>query len=137
MPLFKDPVAREALIKALSSVYDIERLCSRIAYGSINARDCQALVQSLLRIPQLVLLLEPFKPSQLRLIGEKLDPMEDIAALLQSAIDDDPPISVKEGGFIRDGYNEALDQYRSASQNGKVGFPRWKPRSERIRALRI
>ena len=117
--LFKKPVEREALGAALSAVYDIERLCSRIAYGSVNARDCQALAQSLARIPTLLPVLDLLKSAELRRIRDGLDPMEDVVALLANAIDDDPPLSVKEGGFIRNGYDATLDGYREASRNGK------------------
>ena len=92
--LHKKPIEREALGKALSSVYDIERLCSRIAYGSVNARDCRALSQSLSCIPQILPILDLLKSGELRRIREALDPMEDIAGLLNSAICDDPPISL-------------------------------------------
>lgn len=117
--LYSHPVEREALGKALSSVYDIERLCSRIAYGSVNARDCQALARSLERIPELLPILGMLHSGELGRIRDALDPMEDIATLLRRAIDDDVPVSVKEGGFIRDGYDEKLDAYRAASRNGK------------------
>ena len=117
--LCKKPVEREALGKALSSVYDIERLCSRIAYGSVNPRDCQALAQSLERIPEVLPVLDLLKAGELRRIREGLDPMEDILALLTSAIAENPPISAKEGGFIREGYNAELDGYRTASRDGK------------------
>ncbi|NCB31184.1 MAG: DNA mismatch repair protein MutS, partial [Clostridia bacterium] len=117
--LANKPVEREALGKALSAVYDIERLCSRIAYGSITPRDCQALSQSLFRIPQILPILDLLKSAELSRIRDGLDPMEDIVSLLCSAIAENPPLSVKEGGFIKDGYNAELDGYRTASRDGK------------------
>ena len=117
--LHKKSVEREALGKALSSIYDIERLCSRIAYGSVNARDCQALAQSLLRIPQILSVLDMLKGAEFSRIRDGIDPMEDILSLLLNAIAENPPISVKEGGFILEGYNKELDGYRTASRDGK------------------
>lgn len=117
--LYKKPVERETLGKALSSVYDIERLCSRIAYGSVSPRDCQALAQSLSRIPQMLPILDLLQSAELSRIRDGLDPMEDMVSLLCSAIAENPPISAKEGGFIRESYNAELDGYRFASRDGK------------------
>jgi DNA mismatch repair protein MutS len=117
--LVKKPVERFALIKSLDSVYDIERLCSRIAYGTVNARDCEALRVSLSRLPNIIAVLTKLSALEFENAASMLDPMEDIYTLLASAIVDGPPLSVKEGGVIRDGYNHEVDSYRDASRNGK------------------
>ncbi|HWR17984.1 MAG TPA: DNA mismatch repair protein MutS [Clostridia bacterium] len=117
--LVKKPVERSALIKSLESVYDIERLCSRIAYGTVNARDCEALRVSLSRLPNIIAIVSKLTALEFENTAAMLDPMEDIYALLANAIVDGPPLSVKEGGVIRDGYNPEVDSYRDASRNGK------------------
>ncbi|MDR0840904.1 MAG: DNA mismatch repair protein MutS [Christensenellaceae bacterium] len=123
--LYTQPVERSALQAALSSVYDIERLCSRIAYGTVNARDCNALRRSLGCIPGIASTLCHLSAGELGRIRDALDPMEDIYALLQNAIIEEPPVSVKEGGMIRDGYNAELDGYRDAARNGKDWLARF------------
>lgn len=117
--LVKNPVAREGLKAALNSIYDIERLCSRIAYGTVHARDCDALRASLLRLPDVIAALDVLEAPAFRRIAANLDAMEDIASLLCAAIVDTPPISVKEGGIIRDGFHQEVDSLREASTNGK------------------
>ena len=108
-----------ALREALSGVYDVERLLSRIAYDALNARDCLSLRATLQVVP---LIKKDASACTSALIGrcaEALDPMEDICALLSRAIDDEAPLSVREGGMIRDGYNAELDELRDISKNGK------------------
>ena len=117
--LVKNRAAREALHDSLDSIYDIERLCSRIAYGSVNARDCVALRQSLEKLPGIMELAAKLETSAFARIGSDLDAMEDIRALLASAIIDDPPIGVKDGGVIRGGYHAEVDSLREAAIGGK------------------
>lgn len=117
--LLKKPDKREALISALGNVYDIERLCSRIAYGTVNARDCESLRVSLGKLPAIIAATKSLNAQAFRHIFEALDPMEDIYSLLYDAIIDSPPISVKDGGIIRAGYNTEVDEYRAASTNGR------------------
>lgn len=110
---------REGLREHLSNVYDLERLCGRIAYGSLNARDALSLKRSLQALPALK---EDLACCSARLLcgaGEKLDVMADLCGLLDRAIALDPPAVITEGGIIRDGYNEKLDEYREASRSGK------------------
>ena len=115
--LAADMPARRSLQEQLAGVYDIERLCSRIVYGSINGRDCIALRNSLRAIPAVQQLLQTLAADPLREDAAALDPMEDIAALLAAAIAEEPPAGVKDGGVIRDGYNSEVDQLR-AIQHG-------------------
>ncbi|SEN43236.1 DNA mismatch repair protein MutS [Lihuaxuella thermophila] len=103
----------------LKQVYDLERLAARIAFGSANARDLNALKRSLQVIPQLKERLILTSCSRLVQLGEKMDECADVVALIDRAIVEEPPVSVKEGGMIRDGYDTKLDEYRTVQKNGK------------------
>ncbi len=107
------------LADALHGVYDMERLLSRVAYKSINAKDCLALGASLGRVPSIRQLLDDCKSPAVKDIRDRLDPLEDLRALLERAIHPDAPLSITEGGIIRDGYSPMLDDYRLAAANGK------------------
>ncbi|MBO4562498.1 MAG: DNA mismatch repair protein MutS [Clostridia bacterium] len=111
---------RGKLREALDGVYDIERLCSRIAYGTVNARDCDALRKTLARIPALRTVLLSIEGSEaVTAIAQNIDPMEDVRLLLERAIVDEPPLSVKDGGVIREGYNADVDELRGLSHGGR------------------
>ncbi len=110
---------REQLSDLLDNIYDIERLCSRIAYGSVNARDCVSLRVSLDKLPALIDKVRELETGAFCRIARELDAMEDICGLLADAIIDDPPISVKEGGIIRAGYNGDVDELREITTNSK------------------
>ena len=112
-------IQRDSLREALNGIYDIERLSSRIAYGTVNARDCVALRNSLTRLPVIIGLTGSFSAPVLQKIAAEMDPMEDIRELLAHAIVDEPPLSVKEGNIIRSGYNAEVDKLKEASVNGK------------------
>ena len=122
--LLSKPIQRQELMTALDAIYDIERLCSRIAYSTVHARDCDCLRHSLEKLPGVITTLQGLKANEFQRIHGTLDPMDDICALLTSAIIDNPPLSVKDGGIIRDGYNEELDKYRDAAKNGKTWLAR-------------
>ncbi len=111
--------SREGLRNALDSIYDIERLCSRIAYGTVNARDCVSLRISLSKLPQIIEMTGKMQSAAYLHITSRLDAMEDVRALLDDAIIDEPPIGVKDGGIIRHGYDAEVDMLREASSNGK------------------
>jgi DNA mismatch repair protein MutS len=116
--LVQQLILREDLKSALDKVYDLERLVARISYGNANARDLVALRQSLRQVPALMeLCLDSSKT--LQRIARRLDPCEDLAGWVDEAIVDEPPVSVREGGMIREGYHDYLDQLREASRNGK------------------
>ncbi len=111
--LTNESAIRQALRDQLNKVYDIERLCSRIAYGSVNARDCLALRETLKILPDIVANVQKLHSEAYRQASEKIDVMSDICLLLCDAIvDRDAPVSVKEGGIIRDGYNSEVDKLR-------------------------
>ncbi len=107
------------LSSELKGVYDIERLLSKVSYRTLNARDCLALGQSLSHVPAVVSLLWSVKAPMLTGLRDSLDPMADLRELLERAIDPDCPITITDGGLIRDGYSPALDEYRSAATDGK------------------
>lgn len=101
------------------NVYDIERLLSRVVYGSANARDLIALKLSLRVLPEIAQLLDNF-PSQLLIsLRSRLDLLEDVAELIEVGIANQPPAGLKDGGLIKDGYHQKLDRLRDASANGK------------------
>ncbi|TCS93805.1 DNA mismatch repair protein MutS [Hazenella coriacea] len=103
----------------LKQVYDLERLSARVSYGSANARDLNALKRSLEKIPQLKEKLRQTTSPRLQQLGEEMDPCPDVCQWIEQAILDDPPISVKEGGIIKEGHDPQLDQLRSVQRDGK------------------
>lgn len=115
-----DIITRTELIESLKKVYDIERLLGRINYGSANARDLAALKISLERLPEIKALLSKCKAWLLISLYENLDLIEDVTELIETAIVDDPPFSVREGGLIKEGYNSEVDEIREARVRGKT-----------------
>ncbi len=111
---------RQELREKLKEVYDLERLAGRVAFGNINARDLVQLKRSLMQVPYLKQILQGMQNEKVNKIAELLDPCEEITDLLEQAIVENPPLSLKEGNMIQDGYNAQLDQYRDASRNGKT-----------------
>ena len=107
------------LSEELQGVYDIERLLSKVAYKTINARDCLALCASLGRVPGIRGLLMKAESGAVREIVGRLDPLEELTDLLTRAVNPDAPLLLTEGGVIRDGYSSMLDDYRSAEKNGR------------------
>lgn len=117
--LSMDSMFRDAVAEQLSGIHDLERLMTRIVYGSANARELRSLCAALSRLPELKQLLGGVSSALLREIREKIDPLEDVAALIESAIVDEPPFSIREGGMIRPGYHEELDGLRTDMGSGK------------------
>lgn len=113
-------IAREEMREYLSSVYDLERLISRITYQSANPRDLAAFQASLQMLPPIKYILEDMQSDLLKELYEELDPLQDLCTLVSDALIDDPPLAMKEGGIIRDGYNEEVDRLRSAKTEGKT-----------------
>ena len=112
-------VLNMTLSEQLEGVYDIERLLSKIAYRSMNARDCLALCNSFKKIPEIRNLLQASRCDTLNRIYDSLDPLDDLTALLDRAIHPDCPVTITDGGIIREGYSDLLDEYRDAQTNGK------------------
>ncbi len=123
--LSADLPVRKNLQSLLKGIYDIERLSSKIVYGALNARDCVALRQTLERIPALKDQLDGNDKALLQQAGLSLDPMEDIHTLLTSAICDEPPAGVKDGGFIRAGYNAEVDELTSITTGSREWLNRF------------
>ncbi|CQR47617.1 DNA mismatch repair protein MutS [Paraliobacillus sp. PM-2] len=131
---------REELREALKSIYDLERLSGRVAFGNVNARDLLQLKQSIGKIPELKQILQSFEMSEVQRLGEAINPLDDLFTLLDKAIKDDPPLTIKEGGMIKDGFNEQLDKYRYASKNGKQWIAELEQREKQetnIKSLKI
>ncbi|MCX7903980.1 MAG: DNA mismatch repair protein MutS [Caloramator sp.] len=103
----------------LRNIYDIERILSKISCESANARDLNALKQSISMLPDIKSALKECKSELLKEIERDFDTLEDIYKLINMAIDENPPVSVKEGGIIKSGYNQEVDKLRDAMLNGK------------------
>lgn len=117
--LFKNAFMREQLGEALSSIHDVERLCNRIAYGTISPRGAQSIAFSLKKLIFVKDALKKAKTMRLGLLREIIDPLEDLANYIMSALVDTPPITVKDGGIFREGFNEELDSYKNANKSAK------------------
>ncbi len=110
--------AREELAEMLSEMLDLERLTAKAVYGSANAKDLRAIYQSISRLPEIKSLISEFKSDSLKRVYDTLDILDDIAEILSSALVDNPPHTVREGGMIRSGFNADVDYYRSIKENG-------------------
>ncbi len=126
--LYNQLMLRDDLRQSLKEVYDLERLTARIAYGSANARDLVALRASLEQVPRLRELCEGSGSATLKALAEGIDPCQDLMSWIADTIQDEPPVSVRDGGMIRAGVNARLDQLREASTNGK----QWLAELERL-----
>ncbi|MDD3882802.1 MAG: DNA mismatch repair protein MutS [Eubacteriales bacterium] len=116
--IYNDTMLMQDLSEELRHVYDVERLLSKISYASINAKDCLSLQQSLSRVPQIRGLLLS-SGGVLSSLAEGMLPMEDVSDLLLRAINEDAPLLIGDGGFIRSGFSKELDEYRLAQTDGK------------------
>ncbi|RJE90151.1 DNA mismatch repair protein MutS [Paenibacillus sp. 1011MAR3C5] len=138
--LYRDLILREDVRAELSPIYDLERLVGRVAYGNANGRDLNALRSSLRRIPSLTALCEASGSVILQELVQDADDCSDLADMIETVIVEEPPVSIREGGLIRAGYDEYLDQLREASTNGKKWLAELE-RSEReatgIKSLKI
>ncbi len=110
---------RGEIIESLKKVYDIERLIGKISYGNANARDMISLKNSISNIPEIKKILFTTNSSLLKKLYNELDELKDVYTLIDNAIVDDPPISVKEGGMIKKGYNSEVDELKTATIDGK------------------
>lgn len=117
--LKENPMLKSDVEENLKKVYDIERLVAKIAYGSANARDMVSLKNSLGKLPEIKQILSTTQSPMLKNLYENLDEVKEIHDLIENAIVDDPPIVIKEGNIIKNGYNEEADRYKEATTNGK------------------
>ena len=109
---------RQEIRAALDPILDIERLTAKAVYGTANARDLRALAQSLATLPSIRTLLEGAKSPALCTLFEEMDPLQELCDLLLSALTDEPPFTVREGGMIRDGYHSDVDYLRQIQASG-------------------
>lgn len=115
--LVDDTVQRLEITESLIGIFDIERLMTKIVYGNANARELRSLCGAFENLPQIKNLISKFDSSLMRKLTEDIDPLEDIHQLIDTAIEEEPPFSVREGGLIKEGYNEELDAVRSDMNN--------------------
>ncbi len=113
-------ITREELREYLNPIYDLERLITRVTYLTANPRDLIAFKNSIHMLPPIKSLLADFDAELLKEIEEELDPLEELFDLIEQSIIEEPPVSVREGGLIKDGYNENVDKYRQAKTEGKT-----------------
>ena len=114
-----DSILRDDIMQALRSISDIERLMTRIVYGSANAREIRALAYAAESLPTVRELLRGMKSGELKDIYQSIDPLKDIRELVESAIVDEPPLTVREGGMIKPGYCKDLDVLNGDMSGGK------------------
>ena len=114
-----DMMLRGDIIENLKKVYDIERLAGKMAYGNSNARDMISLKSSLVKMPEVKKALSTCKSTYLKEIYENLDELQDIHELIERSIVNDPPITIKDGGIIKLGFDEEIDKLKTATTEGK------------------
>ncbi|QRZ94694.1 DNA mismatch repair protein MutS [Bacillus subtilis] len=131
---------REDLRERLKEVYDLERLAGRVAFGNVNARDLIQLKESLKQVPGIKQLVASLAHDKAKERAERIDPCGDVLELLEEALYENPPLSLKEGNLIKDGYNQKLDEYRDASRNGKDWIARLEQQEREytgVRSLKV
>ena len=138
--LYNDMITREEIREYLNAVYDLERLVTRISYRTANPRDLIAFKTSLGMIPPVKQLLSQSKSAELKEIDERMDCLEDIYDLIEKSIQDEPPIMIREGGMIKEGYNEDVDKFRLSRTEGKTWLAELEAREKEktgIKNLRV
>jgi DNA mismatch repair protein MutS len=113
-------ITREEIREYLNPIYDLERLITRVTYMTANPRDLIAFRNSLAMLPAIKSLLDDFDCRILKAIRDDLDPLTELHDLIERSIVEEPPISVRDGGMIKEGYNEEVDRYRHAKTEGKT-----------------
>ncbi len=112
-------IVRSDILKQLKQVYDLERIVGRISFGNANAKDMVNLKKSLQTIPHIKESLFELKNNFARNLAENIPDLTELTTLIQKALIDNPPLSIKEGGIIKDGYNKSLDEFRDIARNSK------------------
>lgn len=118
--LKNNAICREEIREYLGAIYDLERLMSRVTYQSANPRDLIALKNSLAMLPPIHCILTDMSTNGLCDIREQMDTLEDLCSLITEAIQEEPPLAMKEGGIIREGYSQEVDRLRNAKSDGKT-----------------
>lgn len=117
--LVNDNVLRLEITEEITGIFDIERLMTKIVYGSANARDLRSLCSAIQTLPKISELISDCNAAYLKYIYKNTDRLEDIHSLIDNSIVDDPPFTVREGGMIRKGYNAELDSVTNDMNNSK------------------
>ncbi|WP_313132239.1 DNA mismatch repair protein MutS [Anaerocolumna sp.] len=133
-------ITREEIREYLNPIYDLERLMGRISYKSAGPRDLIAFKSSLSMLPHIKILLNTSSSNLLKSIFDNLDPLEDLYSLIETSIVEEPPITVREGGIIKDGFHEEVDKLRKAKTKGKTWLAELESREKEktgIKNLRI
>ncbi|MGN1227771.1 MAG: DNA mismatch repair protein MutS, partial [Christensenellales bacterium] len=116
--IVKDVVAKNAFLSTLDEIGDIERICSKVVYGSVTPKDCLTLKRSLACLPKIKLLLSKFKTKKLVKINNSIVDFSSLVDLLDKSIKEDAGVLTRDGDFIKSGFNEKLDEYRNAKTEG-------------------
>lgn len=117
--LNRDSVSRDEIREYLNPIYDLERLLSKVTYKTANPRDFIAFRNSLEMLPAIKKVLKGFEKEELAGIEKDIDGLEDVYQLILNSIEEEPPITIREGGMIRDGFDETIDMLRRAKHDGK------------------
>ena len=117
--LSKQAIGRDEIREYLNPIYDLERLLGKVSYRSANPRDMIAFRNSLKMLPHIKTLLKDFQDELLSEIDVEIDTLDDICTLIENAIEEDPPVAIKEGGIIKAGFDETIDKLRHAKTEGK------------------
>ena len=117
--LCKQSVIREELADELSGVYDLERLMTRVMYKTATPRDLKSLSTTALHLPMVKMLLENFSCKLMVELNKNIHTLTEISGLIENAVKEEPPVNAKEGGVIKNGFNEELDRLRNIINNGK------------------
>ncbi len=117
--LNQDSVSRDEIREYLNPIYDLERLLSKVTYKTANPRDLIAFRNSLEMLPFIKAVLRNFQKEELKKAEEEIEGLEDIYQLIVNAIEEEPPVTIREGGMIKDGFDETIDRLRSAKRDGK------------------
>lgn len=117
--LSEDAISRDEIREYLNPVYDLERLLGKISYQSANPRDLIAFRNSLEMMKPIKTVLSAFQKELLLQIREEIDPLQDLCGLIGAAIEEDPPLLIREGGIIKDGFDDTVDSLRRAKTEGK------------------
>ncbi len=112
-------IERNKIMELLQKVYDIERLAGKLSIGNANSRDLISLKNSFNQLPKIKEILRDLKSNMISNISENIDKLEDVVNLIESSIADEPPVTIKDGGIIKDGFNKQVDKLRKATKDGK------------------
>ena len=116
---YKNAVCRDELREYLNPVYDLERLLARVSFGTANPRDLISLASSLRMLPHMITAVSDLHSAMIDEIRNDFDPLADIEALITASIKDEPPLTIRDGDIIKDGFDEEIDKLRVAKTEGK------------------